>query len=214
MTMIETIKKDIVRIAKKAYREKLVAGTSGNVSVYEPKLGIMFITPSNMDYDIMESDDIVLTNLEGEVLEGKHKPSSEWNLHATIYKNRPDVLSVIHTHSPRATSFAVLKETIPVVLVEMMPFLRGDIQMARFAYPGTKEVGLNAVEKLVNRNACLLENHGVVAIGGTVEQAYIRSVYVEDAAKIYHYARQIGEPTSLDDDILATMKKKYNIEND
>lgn len=208
------MKQEINRVAKKAYREKLVAGTSGNVSMYSREEQVMAVTPSNIDYEEMKDEDIVIMRLDGEIIEGDLKPSSEWQMHATVYANREDVNAVVHTHSPRATSFAVIKENIPVVLVEMMPFLKGDVQLSKFAYPGTKELGENALISLANRNACLLESHGVLAIGATLDQAYIRAVYVEDAAKICHYAMQIGTAEVLNDEIMTTLKKRYNIAED
>lgn len=210
----EQIRKNIVKIAKKAYEEKMVAGTSGNVSVYDPELDVMGITPSNLDYTEMTKEDIVIMKLNGEIIEGNLAPSSEWQMHAVIYEEREDVFSVVHTHSPRATSFAVIKENIPVILVEMLPFIHGDIPISKFAMPGTRQLGLHALESLEKRNACLLENHGVLAIGKSAEQAYIRAVYVEDAAKICHFAKQIGDVQPLDDSILAQLRKKYNISED
>jgi ribulose-5-phosphate 4-epimerase/fuculose-1-phosphate aldolase len=205
------MKRRIQQTALKAYTEKLVAGTSGNVSEYDREGGVMAITPTNMDYRIMSPEDVVLMRLDGYVIEGALKPSSEWRLHAELYKGFDHVNAVIHTHSPRATSFAVLRETIPVILVEMLPFLGGDIPLAEFGMPGTPEVGLNAVKAMVNRNSCLLANHGVVAVGKNLDQAYIRAVYVEDAAAIYHYARQIGSPHLVPAGAVAALKEKYGL---
>lgn len=201
----------VQEIALKSYRNQLVAGTSGNVSSYDRKHGVMAITASNLDYEIMEPDDVVLMTLEGDIIHNKgiHKPSSEWQMHAEIYKGLAHVNAVIHTHSPRATSFAVVHQDIPLILVEMLPFLGGDIPRAKFALPGTPSLGREAVKALENRNACLLENHGVVAVGDHLEQAYIRAVYVEDAAKIYHYARQVGHPVIVSEAMQEKMRSKY-----
>ncbi|CAM3584621.1 class II aldolase/adducin family protein [Erysipelothrix urinaevulpis] len=206
-----SIQKSVKDIAQKSYRNNLVAGTSGNVSFYDRDHEVMAITASNLDYEIMETEDIVLMKLDGEILYNRdiHKPSSEWQMHAEIYKGLENVNSVIHTHSPRATSFAVVHQDIPLILVEMLPFLGGDIPRAKFALPGTDALGKSAVAALQERNACLLENHGVVAVGSTVEQAYIRAVYVEDAATIYHYARQVGHPVIVSEKDQEKMKEKY-----
>lgn len=210
--MDKKLRKSICEVAKKAYNEKLVAGTSGNVSAVNREKQIIYITPSNLDYSIMTEDDIMVIDYNGNILSGKHKPSSEWNLHAEIYKQMENVGSVIHTHSPYATAFAVINKNIPVILVEMIPFLKGDIKVAKFAFPGTKEVGDEAVKILKTRNSALLQNHGVVAIGDTPEQAYIRAVYTEDAAKEYHFALQIGVPEIVPLSIVNKMRKKYNLE--
>lgn len=211
MSSYDQMRKRVQEIALKSYMEGLVAGTSGNVSEYDHETGIMAITPSNVDYKLMKMEDVVLMKLDGEIIEGEFKPSSEWKMHAEVYKNLKHVNAVIHTHSPRATSFAVIHETIPVILVEMLPFLGGDIPLANFGLPGTSELGAEAVRALNNRNSCLLSNHGVLAIGNNLDQAYIRAVYVEDAATIYHYARQLGNPHLVPSDAIDTLKKKYGL---
>lgn len=203
----------IQQTALRAYNEKLVAGTSGNVSEYDRESGVMAITPTNLSYTIMRPEDVVLMRLDGTVLEGELKPSSEWRLHAGIYAGIEDAAAVMHTHSPRATGFAVTHEKIPLILVEMLPFLGGDIPLADFALPGTPNVGTSAVKALKSprRNACLLANHGVAVLGKNLDQAYIRAVYVEDAATIYHYARQMGEPKLLSAEAEDTLREKYHL---
>ena len=195
----------------KAYTEKLVAGTSGNVSTFDREQGLMLITPSSLDYLIMRPEDIVVMKLDGTVVEGSLKPSSEWRLHAELYKGIEQANAVIHTHSPRATSFAVVHEIIPLILIEMLYFLGGDVPLAGFGMPGTPEVGINAVKVMQNRNSCLLANHGVVAFGKDLEEAYIRAVYVEDAATIYHFARQLGTPIPVPAEAAAALRERYGL---
>lgn len=197
----ETVKRDLVLTAKKALQSGMVAGTSGNLSVLLEEAKAIAITPSGYDYSIMEEKDIVIIDFYGTILEGDHKPSSEWRLHAEIYKNLPHVKSVVHTHSPYATSFAVLQKEIPVVLIEMVPFLKGSVEVSPYAKQGSSEVGSYAIPILAGKNACLMANHGVVAVGDTLGQAYINSVYVEDAAKIYHMALTVGTPVILTEDL-------------
>lgn len=196
--MLAEAKKQVLKTAKKAYEEGLMAGTSGNMSVYLRDMGLMAITPSSYDYGIMEEKDIVVADLEGNVIEGWLKPSSEWRLHGEIYRNLSHVNAVVHTHSPYATSFAVLRKEIPVILIEMLPFIKGSIEVSPYAAQGSAQVGLNAVPILERKNACLMANHGVVAVGETMDQAYINSVYTEDAAKIYHMALSVGEPVVIE----------------
>ena len=191
---LSKLKQDVLRTAKKAYDEKLMAGTSGNMSVYDPENKWIIITPSSYDYSIMEEKDIVVIDLDGNMVEGIHKPSSEWKMHAEIYKHLEEVKAVVHTHSPFATSFAVNHQEIPVILIEMVPFLKGSVEVSPFAPQGSAEVGSNAVPILERKNACLMANHGVAAVGSTIDQAYINSVYVEDSAKIYHMALSVGTP--------------------
>ena len=102
------------------------------------------------------------------------------------------------TSSPYATAFAVVRRSIPAVLIEARIFLGGDVRCADYATPGTKEVGMNAVPALAGRGGCTLANHGVLAVGEDLAQAYLRAEYIEDVAKIYTYAKAIGEPVVLD----------------
>lgn len=197
MEDLTQLKQEVLRIAKKAYEEKLMAGTSGNMSVLSRDRKWMVITPSSYDYSIMEEKDIVVADLDGNVVEGCHKPSSEWKMHAEIYKHLPHAGAVVHTHSPYATSFAVTHQEIPVILIEMIPFLKGKLEVSPYAAQGSAQVGLNAVPILERKNACLMANHGVVTIGETLDQAYINSVYAEDTAKIYHMAKLNGQPVVI-----------------
>ena len=198
MSTIEQLKREIVEISRSSFENKLFAGTSGNLSIYLKDEGYMLITPTSIRYEIMEPEDVVTVKLDGTILEGKHRPSSEWPMHAAIYESCPHVGAVFHTHSPYATSFAVTRQTIPLVLIEMRPFLGGEVACARFEKPGTRELGMTAVEELnKGKNACLLANHGVIAVGETLAKARIRAEYVEDAATIYHRALQVGKPILL-----------------
>lgn len=178
----------LIQVTKQAYAEKLFAATSGNLSIYDRAEGRIYITPTSYPYDIMTVEDVVVIDFDGNVLEGWHKPSSEWRLHAAIYRAYDNVNAVVHTHSPYATAFAINNQTIPVVLYEMVYFLNGDIRCAEGAIPGSDDVGINAVKALQDRNGCLMANHGTVAVGDTLPHAYTRAVYIEDAAKAYSLA--------------------------
>lgn len=187
------IRAELLKVTRRAYfQDHMFAATSGNLSVYDRQTGRMYITPGSFPYEDMTEDDMMVIDLDGNVLEGKHKPSSEWKLHAAIYRNFEDVCAVVHTHSPYATSFAINHMNIPVVLYEIAWFLGGDIPVAEGALPGSPEVGENCVKVLKDRNGCLMGNHGAVAMGETLAQAYTRAVYIEDAAKAYSLALTHG----------------------
>ncbi len=205
-------KEKVCAETKACYSEKLFAGTSGNLSLYDPEEDLIYITPGSYPYEIMKPEDIMVIRKDGTVIDGPHKPSSEWRLHACIYQNMPDVRAVVHTHSPYATSFAVNHAGIPVILIEMVAYLGGDIPLAEFAVPGSDEVGETAVAAMRRdgRNACLMANHGVVAVGSTLPQAHVRATYVEDAAVIYSHALHngLGVVTMAPEYIEAMKKKK------
>ncbi|MCI9636686.1 MAG: class II aldolase/adducin family protein [Hungatella sp.] len=210
MTWEET-KKILLNMTRRSYEEALFAGTSGNLSVYDREKETMIITPSSIPYETMKEEDLVLMKLSGEIIEGRHKPSSEWRMHAAVYKEREDVGAVVHTHSPYATSFAVNREPIPIILIEMIPFLGGDMLVADFAMPGTEDVGREALKVLKGRNACLMSNHGVLAVGENLEQAHIRAIYAEDAAKIYSLAKSNGQVKEVPEEFVEIMKSRKKV---
>ena len=183
------IRETVVQTAKKAYADKLFAATSGNLSIYDRENGRMYITPGSYPYEIMTAEDIMVIDLEGNVLEGVHAPSSEWRMHAQVYRDKPEVNAIVHTHSPYATAFAINHLPIAAVSFEMPYFLGGDVPVARAALLGTYDVGINA---------CLLANHGVLTIGDSMDIAYTRAVYVEDAAKVYSIALTHGPVHVID----------------
>lgn len=188
-----SIQSQLVQTAQRAYREKMFAATSGNLSVFDRKSGKIYITPGSFPYEEMTPEDIMAIDLNGNILEGKHSPSSEWRMHAAIYRADKRVNAIVHTHSPYATAFAINHMRIPAVLYEMVFFLGGDIPVAEGAIPGTPEVGENCVPVLKERNGCLMANHGALAVGDTLDRAYTRAVYIEDAAKAYSIALTHGK---------------------
>lgn len=197
MNNYDEIRKEIVNYSRQMYDEHLVSATSGNISVRLPDNENAFaITPSSENYARMTPDRIVIMTVDGEILSGPEdaKPSSEWKMHAALYKNKSNVNAIVHTHSPYATAFAVNRETIPMILIEMKPWLGGDIPLAEYAPTGSAELGVNVARDIGSRSGCLLANHGVVAIASNLDLAYVRASYVEDAAKIYHMAKTVGKP--------------------
>lgn len=193
-------KKIVLDAAKKLYNEKLVAGTSGNISLRNIEKGedSFYITASGLSYDTMTEDDVVEINSEGIPVNLNQKPSSEWKMHMEVYKKYPNVNAIVHTHSTIATGFAVNHQDIPLILIEMRPFLGGDVKVAPFRPAGSKELAEVILPFLEDRTACLLANHGVITVGKDMESAFIAAEYVEDAAKIYYYAKTSGTPVILD----------------
>jgi L-ribulose-5-phosphate 4-epimerase len=200
------LREAVLLAAKKCYREGILTVNNGNVSVYEG--GVMAITPSSIPYDEMELDDIVCVDTDGKKISGERRPSSEWRMHTVVYKEKPEVKALIHTHSPYASSFAVNKAGIPVVMIEMVPLIGGDVMVADFAMPGTEEVGRNAVIALRERYACLLANHGALAVGGDLAKAYERAACVEEVAKIYSIALSNGAVHAIPDETVEKMKRR------
>lgn len=190
-------RKQLVDAGLKMYKNGLVAGTSGNISMKEND-DSYYITPSSMSYDEITEDDIVRIHKDGTPYNQGQKPSSEWQMHISIYEAYDKYKAIVHTHSTIATSFAVARKDIPLILIEMKPFLGGAIKVSPFAPAGSKELGEVIIPYLDEVNSTLLANHGVVSCGNTLEEAFLAAEYVEDAAKIYYNALQIGEPYVLE----------------
>jgi len=174
----------------------LSQGTSGNVSA---RAGAdMLITPSALPYATMEPRDAVLVDPDGRVLDGARKPSTEWPMHAAIYRARPDADAVVHAHAPFCTTLATLRKDIPPFHY-MVAVAGGDsIRCAPYATFGTPELGMAAVAALRDRRACLLANHGMVALGSSPEAALQLAVEVEALAELFWRALQVAEPARLD----------------
>lgn len=207
---INELRECLCNYARQGYQDGLFAATSGNLSMIDREKQIVAITPTSLAYETMQPDDIVLLSLSGKILEGG-KPSSEAPMHLALYDVLPEIGAVVHTHSPNATAFAVVAKPIPVILIEMMYFLLGEVPVAPYAMPGTIELGIGAANALKNRGACLLQNHGVVSVGTTIKQSYTRAIYTEDAAKICRMATTLGEPTIISLEEQNKMREKMGV---
>ena len=177
-------------------------GTSGNISV---RFGDrMLITPSAVPYTQMTPDLIAALPLDdGEAWEGPRKPSSEWRFHLDILNARPEIGAVVHAHPTYCAALAMLREDIPAAHYMIAAFGGTSVRCSPFAIFGTAELSRHAVAALEDRTACLLANHGAIAIGATLEAAMWRMVELETLARQYAIARQIGEPVILSDDDIA-----------
>lgn len=194
----QDLREEVAGVARQMISSGLVTGTSGNVSARTPE-GDVLITPSGLDYEIMQPEDVVLVNVDGELLEGSLKPSTETPMHTGIYRARLQVDAVVHTHSRYATTLACLGWEIPPVHY-MLTTLSGDgrIPLAPYTTYGTEELAGYAAEALgESRNACLLQNHGTITVGESPEKAFSRTVVLEEMAEIYYRARLAGEPILL-----------------
>jgi L-fuculose-phosphate aldolase len=192
------LREEVARVAKQLIDSGLVTGTSGNVSASTPE-GDVLMTPSGIDYGELEPDDVVLVGVAGEVLEGSLQPSTETPMHTGIYRARPEVGAVVHTHSVFATTLACLGWTIPPVHYMLTTLSEdGEIPLAPYTTYGTEQLADYAAEALgESRNACLLQNHGTITVGGSPEEAFSRTVVLEEMAEIYYRTRVAGGPVLL-----------------
>jgi L-fuculose-phosphate aldolase len=198
----------VLIIAKRIYSNRLVIASLGNVSCRDNAKTIQ-ITPSGIDYEELTLEDIVTVDLQGRKLKGIHSPSSETPMHTLIYRERPDVNGIVHTHSLYASAFSVVGKEIPVNMVEIPAHVGGRILLAPYRPPGTKELGEQALEVLQDRRACLLQNHGTLAIGTTLEKAYKAAAITEIAARIHILSSLIGKPQELPEEEITKIKDLY-----
>ncbi|SMB93682.1 L-fuculose-phosphate aldolase [Desulfonispora thiosulfatigenes DSM 11270] len=201
------IKKQIVEVGKRMVKLGLVASTWGNISAKINEK--IYITPSGMEYEHLTEEDIVCLDLDGNLKEGQRKPSSELNLHIEVYKNRPEITGIVHTHSLYASAYAVVRKPILPYIEDMAQVVGGEVLVADYALPGTKELAQNAVKSLGNKGAVLLANHGVVGVGIDLEEAFKACLLVEKTAQIAAIASNIGTPHSLEDKDVELMREGY-----
>ncbi len=155
------------------------------------------MTPSGVDYEALRPADLVLVELSGRVIKGRLKPSVDTMNHVAIYRARPDVAAIIHTHSPYATSFSVLRREIPPLLAEAAGFLGGVVRVLEYLAPARPELAERLAVGLGADRAVLLPNHGVVAVGESVPKAFAAAILVEQSARIAFLASMIGEAQVL-----------------
>ncbi|MDX8502134.1 L-fuculose-phosphate aldolase [Mesorhizobium sp. VK4C] len=180
-------------------------GTSGNISCRHGEG--MLISPTSTPYDTLQPEDIVFMDWDGEV-DGRLPPSSEWRFHLDIMKARPEVNAVVHAHPIYCTTIAILGRKIPAIHYMVAVAGGSDIRCAPYATFGTAELSAHAVEALRDRKACLLAQHGMIAVGSSLAQAMWLAVEVETLARQYHGALQIGEPPVLTDEEIENVIKR------
>lgn len=190
------LRQEIVETCRKMNACGLNQGTAGNISVRN-ELGFL-VTPSSLAYDVMEPEDIVQMYFDG-TYDGARRPSSEWRFHRDILAARPDINSVFHCHSVYATTLAVHHKTIPSFHYMTGLFGGTTIRCARYATYGTQALSDAALEALEGRTACLLGQHGQIALGQTLAEAFGNAIEVETLSRLYVQALVLGEPPVLDD---------------
>jgi L-fuculose-phosphate aldolase len=194
-----TLREEVATTARRMISSGLVKGTSGNVSARTPENDVL-VTPSGLDYAELGPEDLVLVDLAGNLLDGAWKPSTETPMHTGIYRARPEVHGIVHTHSRYSTTLACLGWPIPPVHY-MLTVLsnEGRVPLAPYTLYGTEELARHAAEALGERHtACLLQNHGTITVGDSPDQAYARTEILEEMAELYYRARVAGEPVLLD----------------
>lgn len=206
---IDSIRSELVKLHLELPKNNLVTWTSGNVSIRDPETGYVVIKPSGVTYEELRAEDMVVLDLDGKVIEGKLKPSSDTASHLFIYRHRPDVFGVVHTHSPYATAFAANGMSIPVYLTAHADEFGGPIPCGPFALIGGEQIGQVVIDHIGSSPAILLKNHGVFTIGPSGRAAVKAAVMVEDVARTVWMARQLGQPDEIPADMVEKLHYRY-----
>ncbi len=206
---LERLRVELVRLHAELPRHQLVVWTGGNVSVRDPDSGLVAIKPSGVRYEDLTAASMVVVDLDGTVVEGDLKPSSDVASHLYVYRHRPDVNGVVHTHSRYATAFAAVGRPIPVYLTAQADEFGGPIPCAGFAFIGDDSIGQLVVDGIGRSPAILLRNHGVFTVGPSAEAAVKAAVMVEDIAATVWAALQLGTPDILDEDAVERLHRRY-----
>jgi len=209
------LREKLIKVARKCFQYRLMAGTWGNLSVRFDREKVL-ITPSGFEKTALKPENLLLMDLEGNVLRGDLKPTIETSMHLGIYKARDDVNAVIHTHSPYAMTLSVINEPIPVLTVEFASAVGHEVPVTGFVLPGTKDLADEVVKALGEDGvAALIRNHGVVAVGESLEEAYNVAILVEEEARTYFWIMLLGKsetgriPTELVEQMRKFFKKDY-----
>jgi L-ribulose-5-phosphate 4-epimerase len=197
---VAVARESVAALHAELVRWGLVVWTAGNVSARVPGAELFVIKPSGVSYDDLTAAVMIVCDLDGNVVEGTHAPSSDTAAHAFVYRALPEVGGVVHTHSTYATAWAARGEAIPCVLTAMADEFGGEIPVGPFALIGNDDIGHGIVETLRGHRspAVLMQSHGVFTIGRDARAAVKAAVMCEDVAKTVHLARALGEPLKIE----------------
>jgi L-ribulose-5-phosphate 4-epimerase len=200
----------IARAGIELQHNGLVKGTSGNISARIPGTETFLIKPSGARMGFLKPEELVLVDLQGKKVRGDLAVSLETPMHAAIYRARKDVQAVVHTHPPAATAFGIAKMQILPLQIEMFMLFSNGIPVLPFMAPGSKALAKAVQKKMANCDAVILENHGIVTVGATIEAACDLNEMIEEAAKIQFLVTQLAGKDAVK---LAELKQKFKTEN-
>ena len=201
-------KEQVVRYGKKLIDRRLTTGSGGNISVCNREKKLVAISPSGLDYYETTPKDIVILDIDGNLVEGKHRPSSEAGMHLAFYKNRADVSGIVHTHSKFATAIACMGWELPAVHY-LIGMAGHRVKCTGYATYGSDELAKKALETIEDSNAVLLANHGLIALGEDVDRAFSTAEHLEFVSEVYYLTKTLGTPNILSDEDMDEVMKKF-----
>ncbi|WP_337860153.1 class II aldolase/adducin family protein [Ferroplasma sp.] len=203
----------VLNACREMVKSNLTVGSWGNISMRTSD-GNVVITPSGTNYSKSTAEDMVVTDLNGKIIDGDLKPSSERLMHYEIYRNRKDVMAIVHTHSIYSSVLSVTDDRIPPVTEDTAMLLGNGVNVSKYALTGTLELAKYVVEGLSSNNATIMKNHGAVSVGKDMERAIVASQVLEKSAKIFITAKLLGTVNVLpDQDVTELMKMSDNYLN-
>ncbi len=206
--LLQAEREAVVAYGKKLIESGLVKATGGNLSLVNEEKTLLAISPTGVAYETMQPEDVVVVDLSGKWVEGRLKPSSEIAFHLGLVNLRPDIRAVVHTHSPQATAMACLGWVLPAVHY-LIGFAGKQVPVAPYATYGTQALSDNICKTIGEGNAVLMANHGMVAVGTTLEKAYTTAEMVEYVAQIFLQTRAVGNPVILRDEQMDAVLEKF-----
>jgi L-fuculose-phosphate aldolase len=202
---IKDISQRIMKAGRELHHQGLVKGTSGNISARIPGTDTFLIKPSGARMENLKPEELVLVDLQGNKIRGEANVSLETQMHAAIYRARKNVQAVVHTHAPTATAFGIAKKEILPLQIELFMLLPNGVPVVPFKTPGSKALAEAVQKEIANHDALILENHGIVTVGSTIEAACSLNEMVEEAAKIQSLVMMLTDR----DMSLTELKKKF-----
>ena len=207
--LLQNEREDVVKYCRKMITAGLTKGTGGNISILNRELGLMAVSPSGIDYFETTAADVVVMDLAGNVVDGRRKPSSEYELHRIFYVRRQDIDAVVHTHSVYATVLATLRQPLPAASY-LVAYSGLDVRCAEYASFGTTELAERTFDAMNERFAVLMANHGLLTGSKDILNAFNIAEQIEYCAEVYVKARAIGDPVILDEKEMKKMIDKFS----
>jgi L-fuculose-phosphate aldolase len=211
--LLGNLREQVVQVGLEALERGIVHGTAGNMSIRDEESGLIAISPSGMPYPTVTAADVVIVNDQGEVIDGRRKPSSETPLHTMVMRARPDVRAIVHTHAHFATVISCMRPYLPPILTESCLAAGARVPVTRYGLTGTPDFGESVIEVLTpDSKAVILKNHGLITFGHSFANALAVSEIVEEAAKVYIHALAANggkEPDLVPEELISGMMDRF-----
>jgi len=206
--LMQAERQQIVDYGLKMVRSGLTTGSGGNLSILSRADDLIAVSPSGIDYADVAVADIVVVDRQGNIVDGKRKPSSELDFHLALYNARNEITAVVHTHSVYATTIACLNWELPAVHY-LIAFSGDKVPLAPYATFGTHELADNIINNIGSYNAVLLANHGLVTVGTDMKKCFNVAEEIELVARIYYQAKSIGQPILVTNEEMKIVTAKF-----